>query len=109
MDIAGKPWTKRPLPKRILAIRLQAMGDVVITLPYLQDLRNNLPTSVQIDLLTRDETDPIPRNLILFDKIYTIRGKRNFKKHLVYTILLLPTLLFRRYDIVIDLQNNKLS
>jgi heptosyltransferase-2 len=109
MDIAGKPWTKRPLPKRILAIRLQAMGDVVITLPYLQDLRNNLPASVQIDLLTRDETDPIPRNLILFDKIYTIRGKRNYKKHLIYTIFLLPTLLLRRYDIVIDLQNNKLS
>src|SRR6476659_5934591 len=109
MDIAGKPWTKKFLPRRILAIRLQAMGDVVITLPYLQDLRNSLPASVQIDLLTRDETDPIPRNLILFNKIYTIRGKRNFKKHFIYTIFLLPTLLLRRYDIVIDLQNNKLS
>ena len=109
MDIAGKPWTKKFPPKRILAIRLQAMGDVVITLPYLQDLRNNLPASVQIDLLTRDETDPIPRNLILFNKIYTIKGKRNFKKHFIYTMLLLPTLLLRRYDIVIDLQNNKLS
>jgi|SRR5688572_920191 len=109
MNIAGKPWTKRSLPKRILAIRLQAMGDVVITLPYLQDLRNNLPASVQIDLLTRDETDPIPRNLILFNKIFSIKGKRNLKKHFLYTILLLPTLLFRRYDIVLDLQNNKLS
>ena len=109
MDIAGQPWTKRSLPKRILAIRLQAMGDVVITLPYLQDLRNNLPAPVQIDLLTRDETDPIPRNLILFNKIFSIKGKRNFKKQFIYTILLLPTLLFRRYDIVIDLQNNKLS
>lgn len=109
MDIAGKPWTKRSLPKRILAIRLQATGDVVITLPYLQDLRNNLPALVQIDLLTRDETDPIPRNLILFNKIFSIKGKRNFKKQFIYTIFLLPTLLFRRYDIVIDLQNNKLS
>jgi len=109
MDIAGKSWTKKSLPKRILAIRLQAMGDVVITLPYLQDLRNNLPASVQIDFLTRDETDPIPRNLILFNKIFSIKGERNFKKHFIYTILLLPTLLFRRYDIVIDLQNNKLS
>ena len=109
MDIAGKTWTKKTPPKRILAIRLQAMGDVVITLPYLQDLRNKLPASVQIDLLTRDETDPIPRNLVLFNKVFTINGKRNFKRQILYTIFLLPKLLYRRYDIVIDLQNNKSS
>ena len=109
MNIDANPWTKKTLPKRILAIRLQAMGDVVITLPYLQDLRNKLPASVQIDLLTRDETDPIPRNLILFNKVFSIKGKRNYKKQLIYTLFLLPVLLFRRYDLVLDLQNNKLS
>lgn len=108
MSIVAKKWTKKRIPKRILAIRMQAMGDVVITLPYLQDLRNNLP-SVQIDLLTRYETDPIPRNLVLFNNIYSIGGKRNLKKQLLFTFLLLPKLLLRRYDIVIDLQNNMLS
>ena len=109
MNIPAKPWTKKHLPKRILAIRLQAMGDVVITLPYLQDLRNNLPDSVQIDLLTRVETDPIPKNLILFNKVFSIAGERNFKKQIFFTFLLLPRLFFRRYDVIIDLQNNILS
>lgn len=109
MHIPAKPWKKKKQPKRILAIRMQAMGDVVITLPYLQDLRNSLPGSVRIDLLTRCETDPIPKNLVLFNKIFSIAGERNFKKQFLFTLLLLPKLLFRRYDIVIDLQNNSLS
>jgi ADP-heptose:LPS heptosyltransferase len=109
MSINSKKWTKPGSPKRILAIRMHAMGDVIITLPYLQDLRNNLPGSVQIDLLTRYETDPIPKNLILFDKIFSVAGKRNLKAIKFFTFLLLPKLLLRRYDIVIDLQNNRLS
>jgi ADP-heptose:LPS heptosyltransferase len=109
MNIPAKPWKKKKLPKRILAIRMQAMGDVVITLPYLQDLRNRLPGSVEIDLLTRYETDLIPKNIVLFNKIFSIAGKRSFKKQLFFTLLLIPGLLLRRYDIVIDLQNNILS
>jgi lipopolysaccharide heptosyltransferase II len=109
MNITAKPWKKKRPPKRILAIRMQAMGDVVITLPYLQDLRNTLPRSVQIDLLTRHETDPIPKNLVLFDKVFSIAGKRSLKKQFFFTLLLIPRLLLRRYDIVIDLQNNILS
>ena len=109
MNIPVKRWTKKALPKRILAIRMQAMGDVVITLPYLQDLRNNLPGSVQIDLLTRCETDPIPKNLVLFNHVFSIAGKRSLKKQLFFALLLIPRLLLRRYDIVIDLQNNTLS
>ncbi|HEY2727366.1 MAG TPA: glycosyltransferase family 9 protein, partial [Parafilimonas sp.] len=104
-----KSWNKKKYPKRILAIRLQAMGDVVITLPYLQDLCNKLPADVEIDLLTRKEVDSIPRSLKLFNKIYSIGGKRNFKKQFISTCLLLPVLYLRRYDIVLDLQDNLLS
>lgn len=109
MKIAAKPWNKKRLPKKILAIRLQAMGDVVITLPYLQQLRSQLPASVQIDFLTRVETEPIPKNLVLFNKIFSIAGKRSLKKQLVFMLLLLPRLFFRRYDVILDLQNNILS
>jgi len=109
MNISAKPWIKKNLPKKILAIRLQAMGDTVITLPYLQQLRNDFPASVQIDFLTRVETEPIPKNLVLFNTVYSIAGKRNFKKQLFFTLLLLPKLLFRHYDVIIDLQNNILS
>ncbi len=99
---------KRP-PLRVLAIRLQAMGDLVITLPYLQQLRNALPPGTRLDLLTRQEVDAIPRSIHLFDKVYSIGGGRNFKKQLFYTCWLLPKLLARRYEVVLDLQNNIIS
>ena len=107
--IAAKPWKNDKLPKRILAIRLQATGDVTITLPYLQHLRRSLPASVKMDFLTRKECDDIAKNIVLFDKVISIGGGRNFKRQLVFAISLLPKLLSRRYDIIIDLQNNELS
>lgn len=107
--IVSRKWKGEFPPKRILAIRLQAQGDVVITLPYLQHLRNNLPASTQIDLLTRKEFSSIPQNLILFNKIFTIGGDRNYYRQLASTWLLLPSLMLQRYDMVLDLQHNILS
>ena len=109
MIIAAKPWIKKDAPKRILAIRLQAMGDMVITLPYLQYLKNHLPENTILDLVTREEVDSIPKSLTLFNKVYSIGGARSFKKQFFYTLLLLPKLLLNRYDIIIDLQNNEVS
>jgi heptosyltransferase-2 len=109
VNIPAKPWEEDRLPKRILAIRLQAMGDLVITLPYLQALRDQLPSSVKLDLLTRKEVDPIPRSIQLFDRIYSIGGGRRFKLQLGLSLLLLPAILLRRYDVVLDLQNNLIS
>jgi ADP-heptose:LPS heptosyltransferase len=109
MQIPAKAWGKDQKPKRILAIRLQAMGDLVITLPYLQSLRNQLPSSVKLDLLTLKEVDPIPRNLRLFDNVYSIGGGRRFKLQLGLSFFFLPLILLRRYDVVLDLQNNLIS
>jgi len=85
------------------------MGDVTITLPYLQHLRNSLPASTKIDFLTRKECDDIPKNILLFNKVISIAGGRNFKWQLLHTFFLLPGFLLRHYDVVIDLQNNDLS
>jgi ADP-heptose:LPS heptosyltransferase len=109
MNISAKSWTKANPPKKILAIRLQAMGDLVASLPYLQYLRNTLPATVKIDFLTREEVDGIPRSIFLFDKIFSIGGGRNFKKQFLYAGLLLPKLFIQRYDVILDLQNNILS
>lgn len=85
------------------------MGDVVITLPYLQCLRNSMSPDTRLDFLTRKEVEDIPKNLDLFDRVYSIGGARNPKRQLLSACVLLPRLWIRRYDIVIDLQNNTLS
>lgn len=84
------------------------MGDVVITLPYLQSLKNNYP-GTRIDLLTSKETDNIPKNLMLFGKVFSIGGGRNFEKRMMSALVLLPLLLAQRYEMVIDIQRNALS
>lgn len=93
---------------RILAIRLQAMGDVVITLPYLNSLKRSLPDA-ELDLLTGGEAAAIPRSLALFSRVFAIGGGRSFKRQCLSTAALLPRLLLRRYDAVLDLQNNEVS
>lgn len=109
ITIPARSWTKKMPPRRVLAIRLQAMGDMAITLPYLQGLRETLPPDTRLDLLTREEVAPLSQNIYLFDKAYTIGGGRNLQKILFYTLLLLPRLWLRRYDVIIDLQNNIVS
>ena len=109
MNIPAKPWAGEEAPKRILAIRLQAMGDVVITLPYLQHLRACLPASSELDLLTRKETEDIPNNIVLFNRVFSLGGGRSHRRQLALIFFLLPKLLLRRYDVIIDLQNNPIS
>jgi lipopolysaccharide heptosyltransferase II len=107
--IAARPWKENCLPKRILVIRLQAMGDVVATLPYLQQLRNTLPSKTRIDFLTRQEVEDIPRSIVLFDDIFVIKGGRDLRGQILYASSMLPKLFRQRYDMIIDLQNNNVS
>jgi ADP-heptose:LPS heptosyltransferase len=93
---------------KILAVRLQATGDVVITLPYLNSLKRRHPEA-DLDLLTREETAPIPRSLELFSRVFAVSGGRSFKRQCLSTAILLPRLLTRGYDTVLDLQNNEIS
>lgn len=107
--ISCRPWTETSPPRRLLAIRLQAFGDVVIALPYLQCLRNSLPFDVRLDFLTRKEVEDIPKNMDLFDHVYSIGGARNLTRQSLSASLLLPQLLMQRYDVIIDLQNSILT
>jgi len=88
-------------------MRFQALGDLMITLPYLQSLKEQIP-GLQIDLLTRANVSEIPQNLKLFEKVFSVRG-RTGKVQFLFSMLMLPFLLFQRYDVVIDLQNHRLS
>lgn len=108
VQINSRPWIEKTFPKKILAIRFQALGDLMITLPYLQSLKEKTP-KVVIHLLTRKEVAEIPKNLTLFDKVYSVGGGRNAKVQFLLCLLLLPFLWWQHYDVVIDLQNHRIS
>jgi heptosyltransferase-2 len=104
----AKPWKKAFLPKKILIIRFQAIGDVVITFPYLQSLIDQHP-GVQFDFMTRKECVVIPTQLKMFNKVIEIGGGRNARIQFLASLFLLPYLWCQQYDVVIDLQNHRIS
>ncbi|HEX6939825.1 MAG TPA: glycosyltransferase family 9 protein [Longimicrobiales bacterium] len=106
--IAARPWRGTHPPRRILAIRLHALGDTVLTLPYLQALRRALPDAT-LDFLTREEVADIPRGVDLFDRVFAFGGGRDPRRMWLAALALAPRLVARRYDVVIDLQRNRLS
>ena len=103
-----KKWKSSSPPKKILAIRFHALGDVVITLPYLQTLKNELP-GLELHLLTREESADIPRSVVMFSKVFSINDRRDPKTLLAKSLTMLPQLLSERYDVVLDLQRNLVS
>ena len=104
----SRPWRQTEQPSSILAIRLQAMGDVTITLPYLRALSGLLPHA-EIDLLTRREDADLPRAVRLFRHVDEVGGGRSERRQLLAAAVLVPKLRARRYPVVIDLQNNRAS
>jgi lipopolysaccharide heptosyltransferase II len=68
VSIRAVPWHGTAPPTNVLAIGLQAMGDVVITLPYLLALQHSLP-GTDTDFLTRHEDTSSPRALRLFRSV----------------------------------------
>lgn len=89
-------------------MRFQALGDTIITLPYINCIRQNLPNT-KIHFFTRDEVAEIPRGIKLFDRVFSLGGKRNTKLQFLFCLIYLPLLLMQRYDAVIDLQNHWMS
>ncbi|MBY0433411.1 MAG: glycosyltransferase family 9 protein [Cyclobacteriaceae bacterium] len=104
----NQPWTFNRSPKKILSIRYQAMGDVVITLPYLHFIKRKFPDT-ELHFLTRQEVADIPKSLVLFDKVISIKGGRSLLGQFFFTVLKLPFLLRQRYEMALDLQNHRLS
>ncbi len=105
--LKARPWKGNHPPIRILAIRLQALGDTVITLPWLSSLRAQFPLA-KIDFVVLEKNADLPRNLQLFDRVYGLKGA-TARLQFLYANLLLPSLFFNRYDVVIDLQRNNIT
>ncbi len=104
----ARPWTSPRPPGRILVARLQALGDLVITLPYVAALARALPGAT-IDLLTREEVAEIPRASEPFGTVYALGGGRNSRLQRLHALALAPGLRRRRYELFLDLQNNEVT
>jgi heptosyltransferase-2 len=102
------PWKSSSSPEKVLAIRLQAFGDTVITFPYLQSLRSLWPSS-ELHFLTREEFGDLPFHLKMFETVHTIGGGRNRLLQVANAMSLIPRLRREKYDVVLDLQRNDLS
>jgi heptosyltransferase-2 len=105
---SARPWLRQHPPSRVLALRFHALGDIAITLPYLHAFCD-LYGSPAIDFLTRTEYAQLPRSLSLFERVFAFDGGRRFKPQLACALALAPRLMSRRYDVVLDLQNNEIS
>lgn len=108
MEIDSKKWTDTGPPQKVLFIRMQALGDVTITLPYISGFHKAYP-NVEIHFMTRFEDAEIPALFTMFSRVFKISGGRNKYKQLFHLLLLLPILIYQGYDIVYDLQNHKMS
>jgi heptosyltransferase-2 len=106
--IQGVPWRGAQPPRKVLAIRLQALGDTVITLPYLLDLRRRHPR-MTLHFLTRREVGAIPAAAGFFERVIQLGGGRSHRRQMLLVLLMLPWFWWQRYDAVIDLQNNRVT
>ncbi|CAA0100368.1 Uncharacterised protein [BD1-7 clade bacterium] len=110
--IACSPWAPSQIndqPKRILVMRHNCFGDLIATFPYINSLRAQLGSDVEIDLVVCDIYSHLAEHIGLFDNVIKLGGGFNTKKRFVFSLAKIPYLLLRNYDVVLDLQNNKIS
>jgi heptosyltransferase-2 len=85
--------------KKILVIRLSSLGDILLTTPLIRFIKKKNP-SIQIDFAVRTEFSEVIRNNPNLSEIYKYVNQKSDKK------ILLNSLLSKKYDLAIDLQNN---
>ena len=90
-EIRARPWRGPEAPARILAIRLQAIGDVAVTLPYLRALQQSLPET-EIDMVTRKEVGELASAVNLFRHVDELGGGRHERRQLMLAAFLAPRL-----------------
>ena len=91
--------------KRILVIKLGALGDVILIVPSLRALRKRFPAA-HITLVVEDVLAPLVEYCPYIDEIITYR-RREKSRRLARFMALASTLREAYYDIAIDFQNNK--
>lgn len=93
--------------KRILVVKMSSMGDVILATPSLRAVRSQYPKA-WIAVLTASESSPILQRCPYVDEVISYDSKRRHRGW-VGTFQLGSELRRQRFDMVLDLQNNKVS
>ncbi len=87
----AKDKSKKFHPRKILVIKLWAIGDSIVALPLIKILKKRFPDS-QIDVLTRDRT------------IAVFKGNTDLNKIISLDSIISTISILRKYDLAIDLE-----
>jgi len=85
-------------PLKILVFRQSSLGDVILTLPVIKELRRNYPDAF-IDYLTKEPYRPLVKNDPALRKVFAFNDSGEFRK-------LLLQIRREGYDLIVDLQRN---
>lgn len=88
--------------KKVLIIRLSSMGDILLTTPLIRSIRKQ-NKDAQIDFVLREEFFDILKDNPHLTNVYKYSKQSSGKKEL------LRSLKSNKYELIIDLQNNKRS
>ncbi len=91
-----------------LVIRLHAVGDIAVTLPYCLGLLERYP-GLELDFLTHSEFMPLPSALAGFRNVTGFETGAGILKDGAASLLKSALMKSTRYDFVLDLQRNWVS
>ncbi len=92
---------------RLLIIKLSSLGDIILSTPGIRAIREKFPRH-KISLLVAEESKDVLLRSNYIDELLVVDTK-NKDKGLKGLLGIARTLRKRNFDIVIDLQNNRLS
>ncbi|MBD3246195.1 MAG: glycosyltransferase [Candidatus Omnitrophica bacterium] len=98
-------YEKTVSEKRILVMKISALGDLILVFPALRALRERFPRA-RITLLTHRKFTPLLFECPYVDEVVSVEDRY---RRLGYIVKLSGMLRRKSYDYVIDLQNNRAS
>jgi heptosyltransferase I len=97
--VEGRSWAP---PRRLLGIKFYGLGNIVMLLPTLRELRATFP-GIEIDFLTLPGNAPLLARTGLVDRILTV-DLASFPRFVQSAMTLLGDLRRRGYDTVLDFE-----
>ena len=102
------PWQSIYVPRKVLLIRMHAIGDVALTLPALTAFRARYPDT-RIDFLTSRNAFSLIHAVESIDNVYSFLNYTSAEIRAVHGMRWGAKIRQVSYDVIIDLQRNRLT